>query len=74
MRVTNNMMSSNITRHLMRQSEALYRVQEQISTQKRINRPSDDPVGMRKILDYRGKIATVDQYQVFLKLYIQSKT
>ena len=62
MRVTNSMMSNNITRHLMRQSEALYRVQEQISTQKKINRPSDDPVGMRKILDYRGKIATVDQY------------
>jgi flagellar hook-associated protein 3 FlgL len=56
------MMSYNLTRYLMRQSEALYKVQEQISTQKKINRPSDDPTGMRQILDYRNKIATVDQY------------
>jgi len=62
MRVTNSMMSNTITRYLMRQSEALYNVQEQISTQKKINRPSDDPTGMRKVLDYRNKIATVDQY------------
>jgi len=62
MRVTNNMMANNITRHLMRQSESLYKVQEQISTQKKINRPSDDPVGMRQVLDYRSKIATVEQY------------
>jgi len=61
MRVTNSMMSNTITRYLMRQSEALYNVQEQISTQKKINRPSDDPTGMRKVLDYRNKIATVDQ-------------
>jgi flagellar hook-associated protein 3 FlgL len=46
----------------MRQSEALYKVREQISTQKKINKPSDDPRGMRKVLDYRNKIATVDQY------------
>ncbi len=46
----------------MRQSERLYKVQEQISTQKKINKPSDDPAGMREILDYRNKIATVDQY------------
>ena len=62
MRVTNSMMSNTITRYLMRQSEALYNVQEQISTQKKINRPSDDPTGMRNVLDYRNKIATVDQY------------
>ena len=60
MRITNSMMSNNITRYLMRQSEALYKVQEQIATQRKINRPSDDPVGMRKVLDYRNKIATVD--------------
>ena len=62
MRVTNSMMSNTITRYLMRQSEAIYKVQEQISTQKKINRPSDDPTGMRKVLDYRNKIATVEQY------------
>ena len=62
MRVTNSMMSNTITRYLMRQSEDLYKVQEQISSQKRINRPSDDPVGMRKVLDYRNQMATVDQY------------
>ena len=62
MRVTNSMMSNTITRYLMRQSEELYKVQEQIATQKKINTASDDPVGMRNILDYRNKIATVDQY------------
>jgi len=62
MRVTNNMMSNALTRYLMRQNESLYKVQEQISTQKRINKTSDDPTGMRKVLDYRSQIATVDQY------------
>ena len=62
MRVTNSMMSSTLTRYLMRQSVDLYQVQEQISTQKKINKPSDDPAGMRKVLDYRNKIATIDQY------------
>jgi len=62
MRVTDSMISSTLTRYLMRQNEDIYRVQEQISTQKKINRPSDDPAGMRKILDYRSKIATIDQY------------
>ncbi len=62
MRVTNNMMSIALTRYLMRQNENLYKVQEQIATQKRINKPSDDPTGMRKVLDYRSQIATIDQY------------
>ena len=62
MRVTNSMMSNTMTRYLMRQSNDLYRVQEQISTQKKINRPSDDPTGIRQVLDYRAKIATVEQY------------
>ena len=62
MRVTNNMMSNALTRYLMRQNENLYKVQEQIATQKRINKPSDDPIGMRKVLDYRSQIATIDQY------------
>lgn len=62
MRVTNSMISNTITRYLMQQSKDLHKVQEQISSQKRINRPSDDPVGMRMVLDYRNAMATVDQY------------
>ena len=62
MRVTNSMMSNAVTGYLMRQSEDLYKVREQISSQKKINRPSHDPTGMRNILEYRNKIATVDQY------------
>ena len=63
MRVTNSMTSNTLTRYLMRQNEELYKVQEQISSQKKINKPSDDPLGMRNVLDYRNKIATIDQYQ-----------
>jgi flagellar hook-associated protein 3 FlgL len=44
------------------QNDQLFKVQQQISSQKRINKPSDDPVGMRKVLDYRNKIATIEQY------------
>lgn len=32
------------------------------STQKDINRPSDDPVGMARILDHRETISALDQY------------
>ena len=62
MRVTNSMTANTMTGYLMRQNEGLYKVQEQISSQKKINRPSDDPTGMRQVLDYRSKIATIDQY------------
>ena len=37
--------------------------QLQVSTGKRIDRPSDDPVGAARILDIREQIATVNQYQ-----------
>ena len=41
----------------------LNQTQLQISTGKRIDRPSDDPVGAARILDIREQIATVNQYQ-----------
>ena len=62
MRVTNSMMANTLTRYLLQHSKAIYDVQEQISTQKKINKPSDDPIGIRDVLDYRNKIGTIDQY------------
>ncbi len=63
MRVTQNMMSHSIILHLQRQNEQLYDLQTKIATQKRLNKPSDDPTGMAKVLDYRSQLAVIDQYQ-----------
>lgn len=62
MRITHNMMSNSILLHLQRQSSQLFDVQTEIATQKRLNKPSDDPAGMERILGYRSQMATIDQY------------
>ena len=63
MRVTNNMMTDSLVRYLTSQNEALYERQTIIASQKRINKPSDDPIGTGKILDYRQTLASIEQYQ-----------
>lgn len=63
MRVTNNQMADSFAANFFRQTEQLYRAQERLATQKRINRPSDDPVGMGKTLDYRAALSANGQYQ-----------
>lgn len=35
----------------------------QSSSQKKVNRPSDDPVGMVRVLNYRSAIARNEQYE-----------
>ncbi len=62
MRITNKMMTTTIKRNVFRQSEQLLRRQEILASGKRINRPSDDPVGTVKILDYRKSLASLQQY------------
>lgn len=63
MRVTNNIMTDSLVRYLTAQNEALYERQTIIASQKRINAPSDDPIGMGKVLDYRQTLASIEQYQ-----------
>ena len=48
MRVTNNTMIHSIVRYLTRQNEALFDRQNIIASGKKINKPSDDPLGMGK--------------------------
>ena len=62
MRVTSNMMTDSLARYLTAQNEALYERQTIIASQKRINRPSDDPIGMGKVLDYRQTLSSIQQY------------
>ena len=63
MRVTNNTMVHSIVRYLTRQNEALFDRQNIIASGKKINKPSDDPLGMGRVLDYRQTIASIEQYQ-----------
>jgi flagellar hook-associated protein 3 FlgL len=63
MRVTSNMMTDSLVRYLTAQNEALYERQTIIASQKRINRQSDDPIGMGKVLDYRQILSSIEQYE-----------
>jgi flagellar hook-associated protein 3 FlgL len=62
MRVTNSMMTATVKRNLFRQAENLARKQETMASGKRINRPSDDPLGFGKVLDYRKTLSALEQY------------
>jgi len=62
MRVTNNMMMESFKGSLFKNTQLLMKFNERISTGKQINRPSDDPAGMGKVLNYRKTISIVDQY------------
>ncbi|RJQ84823.1 MAG: flagellar hook-associated protein 3 [Desulfobacteraceae bacterium] len=62
MRISNAMVAENIKAYLFKHTEQLLKTQEQIGSGKRINRPSDDPIGMGQVLAYRKSIAKLDQY------------
>jgi len=62
MRVTNKQMLSLVTQRVATSSEQLLKAQERVASRKLINRPSDDPIGMSRVLDYRRKISSIDQY------------
>ena len=68
MRVTNNTMTNSIVRYLTSQNEALFERQKIIASGKKINKPSDDPIGMGKVLDYRQTINSIEQYQTNVQM------
>lgn len=63
MRITQSMLSSNMLRNLSTSYEKLAKYQDQISSQKKITRPSDDPVVAMKGITYRRNLQEVGQYQ-----------
>jgi flagellar hook-associated protein 3 FlgL len=61
MRVSNITVFENVSSNLGRVTEALFRANEVVSTTRRINRLSDDPVGLVSVLDLRSSLAGVEQ-------------
>lgn len=62
MRVTNEHMARTIINNLARQTEKLFNAQEIVTSQKRINKPSDSPIEFSNILDYRKILSSIYQY------------
>lgn len=62
MRVSNRQMVNLVKSDLFRNAAQLLRAEERVATRKLINRPSDDPIGMGKVLDYRKTLSSIDQY------------
>ncbi|UCD17111.1 MAG: flagellar hook-associated protein FlgL [Candidatus Zixiibacteriota bacterium] len=63
MRVTNNMISNQVVYNLGRSLDRFMHLQVQMSTGRRINTPSDDPIGTQQDLRYRTEIAGIAQYK-----------
>ncbi|MDK2956753.1 MAG: flagellar hook-associated protein 3 FlgL [Desulfovibrionales bacterium] len=63
MRVTFQQMYSSFYSNMNSALSDLVNLNLQAQTQKKINNPSDDPVGMAHILSYRDELGAIDQYQ-----------
>lgn len=57
------MMSSQMMLNLNRNAQKMNNTQLQLATGRKLNKPSDDPVGITYALRYRGELASNEQYQ-----------
>lgn len=62
-RITQGMINTQYMRNLNSNLNRMNTTQEQMSTGRKINRPSDDPVGLSYALRYRSELAANEQYQ-----------
>lgn len=63
LRVTQSMMHMQLTRNLNRNLTQMEQLQQQTTTGRKINKASDDPVGITYSLRYRTELAANEQYQ-----------
>ena len=63
MRVTNSMLINTVLRDLNNNMSKMAKSQEQLSSGRRINRPSDDPVGIVSSLRLRTSLTELEQYK-----------
>lgn len=63
MRVTNNMIFTQSHINISKQYEQLFKINEMVTSGKRINRPSDDPGDIGKVLGYKALLCSLEQYK-----------
>ncbi len=63
MRITSNMIMNTVTRNLSLSQSRFLQLQIMASSGRRINRPSDDPIGITKDLGFRSELSDISQYR-----------
>lgn len=63
MRITNGMIASRTVFNLQRSISRYMELQTQLSTGRKLNKPSDDPIGIQRDLAYRTELAKNEQYR-----------
>ncbi len=63
MRVTNQMVSNTVVFNMQRSLQRFMQLQTEMSSGRRINKPSDDPLGTLRDLSYRGELSKIEQYR-----------
>lgn len=62
MRIATNMIFNQSLYNLSKRSENIFESNETVSSGKRINRPSDDPIDASRVLGYRNMIESIEQF------------
>ncbi len=62
MRISTNMMYANANNNVNKNREQYLAAQEVLITQRKINRPSDDPIGAARALELQKRIDAFEQY------------
>ena len=62
MRISENIKFNTIVDNMFKSQESYNKLAEKIASLKEINRPSDDPIGMNRVLNLRESRASVEQY------------
>ncbi|RKD32331.1 flagellar hook-associated protein FlgL [Thermohalobacter berrensis] len=63
MRITNNMLVNNMMRNLNRNLKKMDRIQQKLSSGKKFQLPSQDPIGVSRSLKLHTDISKIDQYK-----------
>ena len=63
MRVSLNMLYDNYVTNMNRATYKLMELNKKASSQKNINKPSDDPIGAARVLSYRDSISALEKYK-----------
>ncbi len=62
MRVSNRFLYYQLVKDINSNTEKLFNLNSQISSGKRITKPSDDPIGLAKVMDNRTELSSFSQY------------